>query len=56
MRPQRLFLCSSPGIPVTLSGKSFALALQLHQTSADIGIIVSNANPHRFFPRPMQLS
>jgi hypothetical protein len=41
---------SSPGIRVTLSGKGFALALQLQQTSTDSGKIVGSADRHRFPP------
>jgi hypothetical protein len=53
MWPHRPFLFSSPGIRVILSGRGisgrgFALAFQLHQTSADGGKIVDSANRHRF--------
>jgi hypothetical protein len=42
---------ASSRIRVTLSGKGFALALQLHQTSTDSGKIVGSADRHRFLPR-----
>jgi hypothetical protein len=44
-------LFSSPGIRGTLSGKGFALALQLRQTLTDSGKIVGGADRHRFLPR-----